>query len=122
MKLADDVAVKNGKSISKYDNKSFSDTYVINYYINYFKELLFVNYTKAYEMLDKNYKEKIGNLEDFNVYREDLYGRLNNVFVNYSVTGKNGNRVYNVILSNDMHLEFSEKSIMNFSVNITRNE
>jgi len=121
-KLSDGVSVKGNESISKYGNKITSDMFIMNYYINYFKELLFVNYTKAYEILDKKYQERVGSLEYFNSYREELYNKINNIIVNYSINGEKGNRVYNIMLNNNLILEFKEKSIMNFSVNITTYE
>ncbi len=121
-KLRDGVTVKSNESISNYDNKAISDMFIMNYYINYFKELLFVNYTKAYNMLDSKYREKVGSIDDFNSYREELYNSINNIIINYSINGEKGNRSYSVVLNNNLILEFKENSIMNFSVNIRKYE
>ena len=120
--LYDNVRLKQGKSISQYKYNDANDFYIMNYYINYFKELLFVNYTKAYELLDNSYKKKVGSLEDFNSYREKIYGNLNNIIKDYSVSGEDGKRLYKIVLNNGMMIDFQEDNIMNINVKISNNE
>ena len=97
---------------------SYSDEIIYSNYVNYFKDLLFVNYNDAYNMLDISYKNTVGSLENFNSLREDLYKRLNNIVKNYAIKGDTPNRTYSLILANDTKLTITETGIMNVKFKI----
>ena len=96
----------------------YKDDIVYDNYINYFKDLLFVNYQDAYSLLDTTYKNKVGSVENFNNIRESLYNKLNNIVIDYSITGEEANRTYILILSNNTKITIVETGIMNVKYKI----
>ena len=96
----------------------FSEAYVYNNYINYFKDLLFVNYQEAYSMLEDSYKNKVGSLENFVNIREDLYNKLNNVVLEFAITGEKFSRTYQLILFNETKITIKENGFMNVKYKI----
>ncbi len=96
----------------------YREDIIYNNYINYFKDLLFVNYNDAYNLLDTSYKNKVGSLENFNSMRESIYKKLNNIIKDYSLNGKEPNRTYILILSNDTKITIVENGIMNVKYKI----
>lgn len=102
---------------NKYDTY-YKDDILYDNYINYFKDLLFVNYQDAYNLLDTTYKNKVGSVENFNNIRESLYNKLNNLVIDYSITGEEANRTYILILSNNTKITIVETGIMNVKYKI----
>lgn len=97
---------------------SYNDEIIYNNYINYFKDLLFVNYSDAYNLLDVSYENKVGSLDNFNTLRESLYKELNNIVKYYNIIGDTPNRTYTIILYNGTKLTITEKGIMNVKYKI----
>jgi len=98
---------------------SYTDTLIYDNYINYFKDLLFVNYQEAYNLLEDSYKQKVGSLDNFIDLREELYNKLNNIVKDHAITGDNKNRVYTLILHNDTKITIIENNgIMNVKFKI----
>ena len=102
---------------SKYDTYYKDDT-IYNIYINYLRDLIFVNYRDAYNLLDVSYKNKIGSIDNFNLMREDIYNKLNNIVKDYSINGNSPNRSYTLILVNDTKITVIENGIMNVKYKI----
>ena len=102
---------------SKYDTYYKDDT-IYNTYINYLRDLIFVNYRDAYNLLDVSYKNKIGSIDNFNLMREDIYNKLNNIVKDYSINGNSPNRSYTLILVNDTKITVIENGIMNVKYKI----
>ena len=96
----------------------YSEAYVYNNYINYFKDLLFVNYQEAYNMLEDSYKKKVGSLDNFINLREELYNKLNNVVLEFAITGEKFNRTYRMILFNETKITVIENGYMNVKYKI----
>ena len=96
----------------------YSEAYVYNNYINYFKDLLFVNYQEAYNMLEDSYKKKVGSLDNFINLREELYNKLNNVVLVFAITGEKFNRTYRMILFNETKITVIENGYMNVKYKI----
>ena len=105
---------------SKYDTYYKDDT-IYNTYINYLRDLIFVNYRDAYNLLDVSYKNKIGSIDNFNLMREDIYNKLNNIVKDYSINGNSPNRSYTLILVNDTKITVIENGIMNVKYKIENN-
>lgn len=98
--------------------QEYSEAYIYDNYINYFKDLLFVNYQEAYNMLEDSYKNKIGSLENFVNLRETLYNKLNNVVLEFAITGDKFNRTYQLILFNETKITIKENGYMNVKYKI----
>ncbi len=103
------------------DYNSYSDSTMYETYINYFKDLLFVNYQEAYNLLDDSYKQKVGSIDHFIELREGLYNSLNNIVKNYSITGEDLNKTYTLILYNGTKITIKENGIMNVKYKIENN-
>ena len=108
---------------NNYNNYGNYDIYykndiIYNNYINYFKDLLFVNYQDAYGLLETSYKNKVGSIDNFNSIRESLYNKLNNIVIDYSIKGEEANRTYILILSNNTKITIVEAGIMNVKYKI----
>ena len=97
---------------------SYNDDIIYNNYINYFKDLLFVNYSDAYNLLEVSYKNKVGSLDNFNTLRESLYKELNNIVKYYNINGEGPNRTYTIILYNGTQITIIENGIMNVKFKI----
>ena len=98
--------------------QEYSEAYIYDNYINYFKDLLFVNYQEAYNMLEDSYKNKIGSLENFVNLRETLYNKLNNVVLEFAITGDKFNRTYQLILFNETKITIKENGYMDVKYKI----
>ncbi len=103
---------------NSYFKDSIDDEIICSYYINYFKTLLYLNSEKAYNMLESNYKASFEDYEDFVNNLQKIYDRLNPRLLNYSVKGENGKRVYSIINNNNIRIEMTESSILNFKISI----
>ncbi len=117
--LFDKVVISNNdyNDFDKHDLAN-SDELLYNNYINYFKDLVFVNYQDAYNLLDISYKNAIGSLDEFYAKREDIYKKLNNLVKDYSIKGDSPNRTYTLLLFNDTKITITETGIMNVKYKI----
>ena len=117
--LVDDVVIKKNKynDFSIY-YISYKEEDLYDNYINYFKELLFVNYIDAYDMLENSLKNQIGSTENFNIEREKIYKKLNNIVERYSIKGEEDKKTYTVILANKTKITMIEDGIMNVKYKI----
>ena len=97
---------------------SYNDEIIYNNYINYFKDLLFVNYSDAYNLLEVSYINKVGSLDNFNTLRESLYKELNSIVKYYNINGEGPNRTYTIILYNGTQITIIENGIMNVKFKI----
>ena len=103
---------------NKYKINSISDKNVAIYYLNYFKNMLYLNSEKAYNMLDSQTKSKYADFEDFVNNLPTIYDSLSTNLLSYAANGENGSRKYSVISTNQKRVYFLEKSIMDFTVTI----
>ncbi len=103
-------------------NTYFSDNYnderITNYYLNYFKTILFLNSEKAYNMLESDYKATFEDYEDFNKHLTEIYDKLNSKLMRFAVKGEDGKRVYSAVGENQSRYDMTETSIMNFKITI----
>ena len=125
LEYAKNYVVSNNKAVkanayNTYFINTTTDEAMCSYYINYFKTLLYLNTEKAYNMLDSSYKSTFKDYEDFVNNLQKVYDKLNPRLLNYSVKGENGRRVYSVINQNNVKIEMTESSILNFKINIKK--
>ena len=99
-------------------NDAFKISSLYDNYINYFKDILFVNKEKAYDLLHNDYKKKFSSLSDFDSNRETIYNKINNLVEDYSVSGDEPNRVFTLILTNGTKLTIVEQGLMNVKYKI----
>ena len=99
-------------------HKKVLDKDIAQIYFNDFMEMTIIDRTEAYNMLDDNYKNKLGSFENFeellNQYEENDY--YNVKLKSFRVINKNGYKYYYIIDNNDRVYVFKEKSIMNYTV------
>ncbi|MBE6155307.1 MAG: hypothetical protein E7164_00950 [Firmicutes bacterium] len=103
---------------NKYQKQNISDQNVAIYYLNYFKNLLYLNTEKAYSMLDSKSKSRYFDYEDFVINLEDIYSSLSTNLLSYSVNGEKGKRKYSIVSTNQKKVLLVEKSIMNFTITL----
>lgn len=110
--------------IEKYDANTYIPVYVTdndmaNKYLNDYKNLLLNDINKAYNILNKEYRETKYN--DENIFNEYINNKKSVAFYKmtvkeYSVFTKNGYKFYYIITSSDDKFIFKELSIMNYEV------
>ena len=94
-------------------NNGFDISLINDNYINYFKEILFVNKEKAYDFLFNVYKKKFSSLDDFDRNRKIIYNRIKNIVEDYSFISNESNRTYTLIFANGTKLTIVESGLMN---------
>ena len=123
LEYAQNYKIKSGKTIptNSYNyigNKKTTDEMISIYYLNYFKSMLLYSPERAYEMLSNDSKQAYGSYDAFLLAIPDLRNEIKSTILNYSVSGDNGKRIYQVICSNQKKLTFTENNIMDFKVTI----
>lgn len=106
-------------SDNKYRTNDISDKNVTIYYLNYYKTMLYLNTEKAYNMLDSESKALYQNYEAFVNNLATIYDNLSTNLLSYSIRGDAGSRSYSAISTNQKRVDFFEKSIMDYTVNLT---
>ncbi len=117
--IEEDYGIKDHYDINEINYLYISTEDVIRKYFNDYKNILINNKEEAYNLLNKDYREK-----RFNNYDNFLSYLDNNVteytyslgIDKYSVSSINGKKVYNVIANNKNQFIFKENSIMNYEV------
>ena len=92
---------------------------VIRKYYNDYKNILINNKEEAYNLLNKDYREKkFSNYDNFLSYvNKNLSDSIYSLSIDkYSVSNISSKKVYNVIDSNKNQFIFKENSIMNYEV------
>ena len=115
-KMSNKEITKN--SYNKYKSYTLNDEGIAIYYLNYFKNMLFLNTEKAYEMLDESTRSTYDSYETFVNNLPTLYDSLSTNLLSYSSKGDSGTRKYSIISNNQVRVDFQEKSSMNFIVSI----
>ncbi len=117
--IDNEFGIKDHYDINEINYLYISTEDVIRKYFNDYKNILINNKEEAYNLLNKDYREK-----RFNNYDNFLSYLDNNVteytyslgIDKYSVSSINGKKVYNVIANNKNQFIFKENSIMNYEV------
>lgn len=123
LKVAQEYHMTNNKKIKKinmnaYEEQSYNDEIIGTYYISYFKNMLYLNSQKAYEMLSSSSKSRFPELKNFSDGLSDIYESITPNIFSYGSSGQDGKRRYSIIMNNQKEIIFQENSIMNFTVTI----
>lgn len=115
----------NTKSIESNDDNKYSkdkmeDDKIVIYYITYYKNILYLNTEKAYSMLTQESKNKYVDYETFVKNLETIYNNLSTNLLSYAAKGEAGSRKYSGIGMNQFRVDFEEKGIMDFKVDLTK--
>ena len=110
--------------IDKYEANTYipvfiTESDIANKYLNDYKNLLMNDISKAYNVLNKEYRENKFN--DESKFSDYINNKKSVAFYKmtvkeYSVFNENGYKFYYIISSSDDKFIFKEKSIMNYEV------
>lgn len=103
---------------NKYNRIVATAEYICINYFNNFKNSLLNNTTRAYDMLDEEYREKkYGSYEGFCQYIEENRQRLENIEIaQYQVVETNGKTKYVCLDQDGRYYIFVENSIIDYEV------
>lgn len=99
-----------------YEEASTSTNSVLITYLNVFRDLLFLDNERAYQMLDDNVKKKYNSYQDFALQNEELYDYIPSNIFGYSVIEDNGQNIYKVVDENQREVTIYEIGIMNYRI------
>ena len=110
--------------IEKYEANTYIPVYVTqsdiaNKYLNDYKNLMLKDINKAYNLMNKEYREN--KFQEESVFEQYINNKKSVAFYKmtvreFSVFTKNGYKFYYIISSSDDKFIFKEKSIMNYEV------
>lgn len=103
-------------NVNVYEEQSYTDEIISVYYVSYFKNMLYLNSDKAYNMLSTQTKVKYPELKNFSDDLSNIYESIMPNLFSYGVSGSDGKRKYSLIMNNQKEIVFQESSIMNFTV------
>ena len=111
------------KTITKNTYNAFSitnqsDEMIVRRYISYFLNIMYINTEKAFNMLEANYKNSFGTLQNFTYNLDNINSKISTNFLGYNVSGENGNRTYNIQMRNNTRMIITEEGIMNIKTSI----
>lgn len=121
---AQDYKIKS-KTIDLNDNNRYSktemnDQLIIAYYITYYKNILYLNSEKAYEMLTNESKNKYVDYETFVRNLDTIYNDLSTNLHSFGSKGTDGKKTFSAVGQNQKRVDFVESGIMNFKVDLTK--
>ena len=97
------------------DVKTTTETVLITY-LNVFRDLLFLDNDRAYNMLRDNTKKQYSNKQDFYLHQQDIYDYVPSSVFGYSQTKENDLVVYRIHDDERNEFVIYEKKIMNFQI------
>ena len=120
---------RNYTRIEKYEANQYIPVYmtesdVVKKYFNDYKNNVIYNPTEAYNMLNKDYREKrFGNYDSYKEYLdENMSSALYSMEVAmYSVTIINNKKFFNVYDKSDFQYIIKENSIMDYEIYLDEN-
>lgn len=119
---ASNYNIPSNKSITDNDSntfieKEYSDYTIAEYYVNYYRSILFLNTERAYNMTGTLAKAKYPELKDFSKDLENIYTNvLGAKLSGYNVTGEAGSRRYILNSGSEITVTITENSIMDIVV------
>ena len=119
---ADSYTIPTNKVIADNDHntffeKKYTDYTITMYYINYYRNILYMNTERAYKMLGSSTKAKYEDLESFTKDLENIYTNiLGAKFSGYNATGEPGIRTYSLNSPEGISIRMVEETIMNFTI------
>lgn len=117
--IENDFGIKEHYEVNEINYLYISTEDVIKKYYNDYKNILINNKEEAYNLLNKDYREKrFKNYDNFlNYVDSNLSDSIYSLSIDkYSVTNISAKKVYNVIDNNKNQFIFKENSIMNYEV------
>ena len=109
----DSYKFKNG---NVFNNISYTEKNKLISYISEFSELLSIDSSKAYQMLNTTTKNKYNSYSDFLSKRLEIYEKLNTTIKTYQKEQKNNLIVYSITDSNNNIIKIYETSIMDYKI------
>lgn len=109
----DSYKFKNG---NVFNNISYTEKNKLISYISEFSELLSIDSSKAYQMLNTATKNKYNSYSDFLSKRLEIYKKLNTTIKTYKKEQKNNLTIYSIIDSNNNIIKIYETSIMDYKI------
>lgn len=109
----DSYKFKNG---NVFNNISYTEKNKLISYISEFSELLSIDSSKAYQMLNTTTKNKYNSYSDFLSKRLEIYEKLNTTIKTYKKEQKNNLTIYSIIDSNNSIIKIYETSIMDYKI------
>lgn len=112
-----DNSIENN-GYNKYENISIDDKTIPQEYFYNYKNLMIYNIEKAYEFIDKEYKEKrFESIEDYKQYIQTKNEELSkSVLTKYKVVNRDGIKEYICVDQNENFFIFKETENMKYTV------
>lgn len=85
-------------------------------YLNVFRDLLFLDNERAYQMLDENTKKNYESYQDFSLQKDNIYEYIPSNIFGYSVTENGTQKIYKITDENKNEIIIYEDEIMNFHI------
>ena len=117
--IEEDYGIKEHYEINEINYLYISTEDVIRKYFNDYKNILINNKEEAYNLLNKDYREKrFNNYNNFLSYLDKNVTEYTYSLAidKYSVSSVSGKKIYNVVANNKNQFIFKENSIMNYEV------
>lgn len=101
-----------------YNIESIDEESKLTTYIQEFKNILFVDVNKAYDLLDDSSKEYFGSAENLSLYLLNISQNLSPVIFSYSRTEDDESIIYNIIDNNLNNITIYEYNVMNYAIDL----
>ena len=85
-------------------------------YLNVFRDLLFLDNERAYQMLSDNTKKLYNNWQDFYQYQEEMYDYIPSTVFGFSKKEENGVIIYQITDAQQNLFEIYENKVMDFQI------
>lgn len=109
----DSYKFKNG---NVFNNISYTEKNKLISYISEFSELLSIDSSKAYQMLNTTTKNKYSNYSNFLKNSSDIYDKLDITIKTYKKETSNNMTIYTITDSNNNTIKIYETSIMDYKI------
>jgi len=116
-KIELDIESIENKEYNTFEYKHIEDNEIAKEYFNNFKYTMLYNADKAYDILDKEYREKrFGNLDNFKKYVQEIYNNLSKgIVTKYQVEESNNTKQYICLDNFENYYIFNQINNANYS-------
>lgn len=124
VKVGDSIDINiesiENKNYNTFEYKFIEDNAIAMEYFNNYKYTMLYNVDKAYEMLDKTYREKrFGSLEEYKKYVQENYNSLSKCVVSkYQVEEVSGAKNYVCLDNFENYYVFKQNNISNYTLTL----
>lgn len=124
VKVGDSIDINiesiENKNYNTFEYKFIEDNTIAMEYFNNYKYTMLYNVDKAYEMLDKTYREKrFGSLEEYKKYVQENYNSLSKCVVSkYQVEEVSGAKNYVCLDNFENYYVFKQNNISNYTLTL----